>query len=62
MDKVVLFLLVGTFGWWIGSITRPVGYEPAFESEPSEFDMMFGIVDYSATSLLDLSEFRSPTL
>ena len=59
MEKVVLFLLVGTFGWWIGSITGQVVYEPAFESEASEFDTMFGIVDSSATNLLDLSTFAS---
>jgi len=54
MGKVILFLMIGTFGWWIGSITGQVAYDPAFESEPNEFDMMYGIVDYSRHQLIGL--------
>ncbi len=54
MDKIILFLLVGMVGWWIGSLAGQVGYERLFETEPSGLDMIFGIVGSSASSYLFL--------
>ena len=54
MDKVILFLLIGLVGWWIGNMTGLVGYEQIYETEPSGLDMIFGIVGSSAGSYLFL--------
>ena len=52
MDKIILFLLIGIFGWWIGNMTGQVAYEPVFETDPSEIDMIFGIVGASVSGYL----------
>jgi len=44
MDKIILILLIGIFGWWIGYMTGQAAYQPVFESDPSEIDMIFGMV------------------
>ena len=54
MDKIILFLLIGLFGWWIGNMAGQVGYERLFETEPSVLDMIFGIVGSSASGYLFL--------
>jgi hypothetical protein len=54
MDKIILFLLIGLFGWWIGNMAAQVGYEQLFETDPSGLDMIFGIVGSSASSYLFL--------
>ena len=55
MDKIIFFLLIGLLGWWIGSMSGQVGYEQLFETEPSELDMIFGIVGTSASGYLYMS-------
>lgn len=52
MDKIIVFLLIGLGGWWIGSMLGQGGYEQLFETEPSGLDMLFGIVGSSATGYL----------
>jgi uncharacterized membrane protein YeaQ/YmgE (transglycosylase-associated protein family) len=52
MDKIILFLLIGLLGWWIGNMAAQVGYEQLFETEPSGLDMIFGIVGTSASGYL----------
>ena len=54
MDKIILFLLIGLFGWWIGIMVGQVNYEHLFETEPSGLDMIFGIVGSSVSSYLFL--------
>jgi hypothetical protein len=55
MDKIILFLLIGLVGWWIGNTLGQGAYERLFETEPSELDMIFGIVGSSASGYLFLS-------
>ena len=50
MDKIILFLLIGLVGWWLGNMLGQGGYERLFENEPSGLDMIFGIVGSSASS------------
>ena len=52
MDKVILFLLIGLFGWWIGNTAGQVGYEQLFETGPSGIDIIFGIVGSLVSSYL----------
>lgn len=54
MDKIILFLLIGLFGWWIGNTVAQVNYEQLIETEPSGLDMIFGVVGSSASSYLFL--------
>jgi len=54
MDKMILFLLIGLVGWWIGNTLGQGGYERLFEAEPSGLDMIFGIVGASASGYLFL--------
>ena len=54
MDKIILFLLIGLVGWWIGNTVGQVGYERLFETEPSGLDMIFGIIGSSASGYLFL--------
>ena len=49
MDKIILILLIGIFGWWIGYMTEQAAYEPLFETDPSEIDMISGIVGASVS-------------
>lgn len=57
MDKVILFLLIGVVGWWLGNSAGFVGYEQLYDPEPSGLDMIFGIVGSSAGSYLFLYTF-----
>ena len=50
MDKIILLLLVGLVGWWIGNLVGQVGQEQLFDSDPSGVDMIFGIVGSSFSS------------
>jgi hypothetical protein len=59
MDKVILFLLIGVVGWWLGNTAGPVGYEPLLETEPSGLDMIFGIAGSSAGGYLLLYTFAA---
>jgi hypothetical protein len=59
MGKVILILLIGVFGWWIGNTAGPVGYEQYFETEPSGLDMIFGIAGSSAGGYLLLCTFAT---
>ena len=52
MDKIILFLLIGLVGWWLGNMLGQGGYERLFETEPSGLDMIFGIVGSSASGYL----------
>ncbi len=54
MGKVILFLLIGMTGWWIGNLMGSVGHEQLFEPDPSGLDMIFGIVGSSVSSYLFL--------
>lgn len=58
MDKVILFLLIGVVGWWLGNTAGPVGYE-LLETEPSGLDMIFGIAGSSAAGYLLLYTFAT---
>ena len=51
MEKIILLLLIGIFGWWIGNMTGQVAYEP-IEADPSEIEMIFGIVGASVSGYL----------
>jgi uncharacterized membrane protein YeaQ/YmgE (transglycosylase-associated protein family) len=50
MDKIILFLLIGLVGCWLGNMAGLFGYEQVYETEPSGLDMIFGIVGASAGS------------
>jgi hypothetical protein len=52
MEKIILFLMIGLVGSWMGTIAEQVGYERFFESEPGWLEMIFGIVGTSASSYL----------
>jgi hypothetical protein len=58
MDKIILLVLIGFVGWWIGNTLGQGGYERIFETEPSELDMIFGIVGSSASGYLYASGMR----
>jgi len=50
MDKIIVFLLIGLVGWWLGNMAGLVGYEQLYDIEPSGLEMIFGIVGSSAGS------------
>jgi hypothetical protein len=52
MNKIILFLLIGLAGWWIGNLVGQVGHEQLFETDPSGIDMIFGIAGSSFSSYL----------
>ncbi|MGH7872718.1 MAG: hypothetical protein ACREQO_10940 [Candidatus Binatia bacterium] len=52
MDKIILCLVIGLVGCWIGNMTGQVGYAQVFDAEPSWLDMIVGIVGSSAGSYL----------
>jgi uncharacterized membrane protein len=50
MDKIIVFLLIGLVGWWIGNLVGQVAQQQLFDADPSGVDMIFGIVGSSFSS------------
>jgi hypothetical protein len=44
MGQVILFLLIGLVGWWIGYMAGQNQYAQFLGAEPSALDMIMGIV------------------
>jgi hypothetical protein len=57
MNKIILFLLIGLVGWWIGNLMGQGGYQQLLETEPSGLDMIFGVVGSSASGYVFLDLF-----
>ena len=59
MDKIILFLLIGLVGLWIGNITGQDQYAQILGGEASALEMIMGIV--AATVSCHLFLYNSPT-
>jgi len=52
MDKIILFLLIGLVGWWIGNMAGQDQYAQILGAEASALEMIMGIVGSSASGYL----------